>query len=127
MILFGGCSSGFGPCPQGDLWSLDVAGGDWSEIRPQGIKPSPRSNPSLVVDDAGRAILFGGKTSDGPSAEVWSLDIAAGEWTALTPSGDTPSARYSHDAVWNPATKQVIVFGGIGKAGALSDMWVLAP
>src|SRR3990172_8147023 len=31
MILFGGCSSGFGPCPQGDLWSLDVNGKGWDE------------------------------------------------------------------------------------------------
>jgi len=25
MLLYGGCSSGFGPCPQGDLWSFDLA------------------------------------------------------------------------------------------------------
>ena len=24
MLLYGGCSSGFGPCPQGDLWSFDL-------------------------------------------------------------------------------------------------------
>ena len=109
------------------MWSLDVAGKHWKEVSPTGIKPSPRSNPALVGDDAGRIILFGGKTSDGPSADIWSLDIASGEWTALTPSGAGPAARSSHDAVWNPATRQMIVFGGKGSAAALNDMWVLAP
>ena len=67
------------------------------------------------------------KTSDGPSADVWSLDIASGEWTALALSGSAPPARYSHDAAWNPATKQVIVFGGRGSSGALNDLWVFTP
>ncbi len=127
MILFGGCSLGFGPCPQGDLWSLDVSGKDWNEVSPTRIKPSPRSNPALIGDGNGRLILFGGNTSDGPSGDLWSLDIASGEWTALTPAGGAPSARYSHDAAWNPAAKQVIVFGGRGSAGALNDMWLLTP
>ena len=127
MMLFGGCSSGFGPCPQGDLWSLDVNGKTWREVKPGGIKPSARSNPALVGDGAGRVILFGGKTSDGPSADVWKLDIQKGEWTDLTPSAIGPAARSSHDAVWNPAAKQMIVFGGLSSAGALNDVWVLAP
>lgn len=127
MILFGGCSSGYGPCPQGDLWSLDASAKDWNEVSPTGIKPSPRSNPSLVDDGAGRAILFGGKTNDGPSNDVWSLDVASGEWAALSPSGVLPAARYSHDTVWNPSTKQMFVFGGRGDSGALNDTWLFTP
>ena len=127
MVLFGGCSSGYGPCPQGDLWSLNVSGGDWNEISPQGVKPSPRSNPALVGDDAGRLILFGGQTRDGPSSDVWALDIASGEWTDLTPSAGGPAARSSHDAAWDPAARRVAVFGGKGRSGALNDMWVFTP
>ncbi len=127
MILFGGCSSGFGPCPQGDLWSLNVAGKDWNEVSPAGSKPSPRSNPALVGDDAGRLVLFGGNTSDGPIADVWALSLSTGEWTNLTPAAAGPAARYSHDAAWNPAAKQVIVLGGRGSSGALKDMWVFTP
>jgi N-acetylneuraminic acid mutarotase len=127
MILFGGCSSGFGPCPQGDLWMLDVAGRKWTEVKPAGSKPSARSNPSLVNDDAGRVFLFGGNTSNGASADLWVLDVAADTWTALTPSGDAPQPRYSHDAVWNANTRQLIVFGGVGDEGALNDLWVYTP
>ena len=127
MLLFGGCSSGFGPCPQGNLWSLDVGSKTWREVKPGGIKPSAQSNPALVGDGAGRVILFGGKTSDGPNADVWKLDIQKGEWTDLTPPGTGPLARSSHDAVWNPAAKQMIVFGGLSSAGALNNLWVFTP
>jgi hypothetical protein len=30
MLLFGGCSSGFGPCPQGDFWAFDPRRATWS-------------------------------------------------------------------------------------------------
>lgn len=47
--LFGGCSSGFGPCPQGDLWAFDAASDRWTQITSAGESPGPRQNPSLVV------------------------------------------------------------------------------
>ena len=127
MVLFGGCSSGFGPCPQGDLWTFDVAASDWNEVNPRQVKPSARSNPALVADGAGRLILFGGLTRDGAARDLWSYDIAAGEWTSIVTTGNTPAARSSHDAVWNPATRQVITFGGKGSSGPLNDLWVFTP
>jgi hypothetical protein len=127
MFLFGGCSSGFGPCPQDDLWSLDIAASDWQELKPAGSKPAARMNPSLVSDEAGRALLFGGNTGDGPTADVWAFDPAAGGWTQLAASADLPPARDSHAAVWNPATRQMIVFGGSGDNGALNDLWAFTP
>ena len=36
MILFGGCSSGFGACPQGDLWAFDLKTTSWTELTPRG-------------------------------------------------------------------------------------------
>ena len=33
MLLYGGCSSGFGPCPQGDLWSFDLKSERWTELK----------------------------------------------------------------------------------------------
>ena len=42
MLLYGGCSSGFGPCPQGDLWAFDPAArmGPISR-RPRAPPPAP--------------------------------------------------------------------------------------
>jgi hypothetical protein len=63
MFLYGGCSSGFGPCPQGDLWTFDLQAQTWTEIKFSGMAPDARSNPSLAFDAArGALFLFGGKT-----------------------------------------------------------------
>jgi hypothetical protein len=127
LILFGGCSSGVGPCPQGDLWTLDPAARAWTEIQPAGKKPAARQNPSLVSDEAGRVYLFGGETADGPSADVWVLDVAAKQWTQLVTPAAAPTPRASHDAVWNRNTQQMILFGGLGDNGALNDLWTYTP
>jgi N-acetylneuraminic acid mutarotase len=126
MILFGGCSSGFGPCPQGDLWSYDAAAKTWTELKPRGAAPSPRSNPALVFDPAGTLWLFGGRLEKGFNDELWSFDPRSNTWTQHSISGG-PSARASHDAVWDAANKRLIVFGGQSDQGALNDLWVYTP
>jgi hypothetical protein len=129
MILFGGCSSGFGPCPQGDLWSFDPAGNTWSELKANGEMPSARSNPGLVFDPAGTLWLFGGKAADGNSDELWALDPKTGGWKQhnATEAGSAPSKRYSHDATWDSVGKQLIVFGGRGDTGPQNDLWIYKP
>jgi hypothetical protein len=126
MILFGGCSSPDGPCPRGDLWSFNVTGRSWTEMDPETIKPSPRSNPGLVGDNAGHALLFGGNTSSGPISDLWLYDIDNDDWVDLTIDGG-PSARYSHDAAWVASSGQLFLFGGRDRQGALGDMWVYTP
>lgn len=119
MILFGGCSSGFGPCPQGDLWLFDLKSNAWSELKPTGAAPSARSNPARVYDAANKQLfLFGGKTDGSTSAEAWSYDLAAHRWTKLEATG--PSARSSHDADYDAKAGRIIIFGGqdSGKANA---------
>jgi hypothetical protein len=60
MLLYGGCSSGFGPCPQGDLWSFELANGQWKEIT-SNPRPAPRQRHGMVFDDnRGKLVLFGG-------------------------------------------------------------------
>lgn len=125
IVLYGGCSSGFGPCPQGDLWRLDRTSGTWTELTPQASPPA-RSNPSLVwMGDAG-PILFGGLTEAGRAADLWmgAIDSAGSfAWSALTNDGSSPSPRSSHDAVVLGQT--MYVFGGISDAGATNDLWAL--
>lgn len=126
MILFGGCSSGFGPCPQGDLWSLDIAAKTWTELKPSGATPAARSNPSMVFDPAGMVWLFGGRLEKGFSDELWSLDPKSATWMQHKVSGG-PSARASHRAVWDTANKRLILFGGQNDKATLNDMWVYTP
>jgi hypothetical protein len=124
MLLFGGCSSGFGPCPQGDLWAFDPAARTWTELTPA-TGPAARSNPALAVDPARRrAVLVGGLTADGYTADAWSLSLAEGAaWEPLATAGEAPAPRASHDAV--VAGDRLYLLGGSGAGGATGDLWML--
>jgi N-acetylneuraminic acid mutarotase len=123
VYLFGGCSSGFGPCPQGDLWSFDLKSNTWTELVPTGPAPSARENPALVVEPrTGGLILFGGNAG-GPVNDLWKYDPAANTWNEITLAG--PSARKSHDAVYDAAHNRLFLFGGSTANGAVNDLWVL--
>lgn len=127
MILFGGCSSGSGPCPQGDLWSFDPAAGTWTEIKPEGEIPSARSNPSLVADTDGKTWLFGGRDDAGAfNGELWLLDPATGRWEK-SEEHNAPPGRSSHDAAWESVSQQMFVFGGKGQDGDMNDLWSYKP
>jgi hypothetical protein len=127
MVLFGGCSSGFGPCPQGDLWSFEPPTRIWID-RTVEAAPGARSNPAFVYDGGReRMLLFGGLTDGGYAADLWSLSLPGDDsgdtpiWTAFELTG--PAARASHDAVMTGPW--LYLFGGNGDAGALNDLWVL--
>ena len=125
MLLFGGCSSGFGPCPQGDLWAFDPAAGTWTELTPA-TGPAARSNPALVVDDANRrALLLHGLAAEGYVADAWALALdGEAAWAEVAVGGEAPGPRASHDAV--VAGDRLYLFGGNGVEAALADLWVLA-
>lgn len=59
-----------------DLWLLADGSADATPIMPAGDVPQPvgRAGAELIVDaEAGRALLFGGRTSDGALDDVWEL------------------------------------------------------
>lgn len=124
VYLFGGCSSGFGPCPQGDLWMLDLKADKWTELEPPGDAPSARENLSLVLDErAGRLILFGGKGTAAMN-DLWVYDPTQNAWRQVSLVG--PGARKSHDAVYDASGNLVFLFGGTDGSRALNDLWVLS-
>jgi hypothetical protein len=122
MLLFGGCASGFGPCPLGDLWAFDPEARSWADLTPA-AGPTPRSNPALVLAaGADAAWLVGGLTEAGYAADVWRLvlDDDGATWEEI-PSGDGPSPRASHDATISDG--HVYLFGGTGDEGTFADLW----
>ena len=125
MLLYGGCSSGFGPCPQGDLWAFDPVARTWTELTPP-VSPAARSNPALVRDDAAGAIwLIDGLTEAGYAADLWGLDLTQADprWSDVAQGTNVPAPRASHDAA--VLDGNVYLFGGFGDAGPLADFWVL--
>lgn len=125
MLLFGGCSSGFGPCPQGDLWSFDPENRAWTELTPDAA-PAARSNPSLTYDRTRQqSILFGGLTDGGYGADLWlgRLDGDSFAWTEVPGQGSWPTPRASHDAVFTAGV--LYLFGGTSDQGTFNDLWRL--
>ena len=123
FLMFGGQTDG---TPfLGDLWAFD--GQTWTEITTE-PKPSPRNFYAMAETDPGRIALFGGNTVDapGPMNDLWFFDSQTDTWTLAQPEGETPSARYGHDAVWLPETRRLIVFGGHDTSGDLNDLWELS-
>jgi hypothetical protein len=125
FVLFGGCASGFGPCPLGDLWAFDVETRSWTELTP-GNGPAPRMNPALVLSEEGsRAWLIGGLTDGGLANDVWQLDLSddGAVWESLA-VGAGPSPRSSHDAT--VSNGRVYLFGGTSPNGTFADLWSAA-
>jgi hypothetical protein len=107
----------------GDTWQWVDAG--WSEIVADNT-PSARNLYSMVFDgERGRALLCGGRAEDGPKNDVWVFESAANAWLPLVTSGEAPSPRSGHDAVWLPGRRAMLLFGGEDASGELSDLWEL--
>jgi N-acetylneuraminic acid mutarotase len=126
MLLFGGCASGFGPCPLGDLWAFDPATRTWTDLTPP-ASPAARSNPALVRDESGGAIwLVDGLTAAGYAADLWALDLGGATplWNEAAQGDLIPEPRASHDAA--VLDGNTYLFGGNGNAGPLADLWVLS-
>lgn len=53
--------------------------------------------------------------------------VSAPTWTKLSPSGSAPPARAAHTAIYDRASKRMVVFGGIrhSTSSLLDDLWNL--
>src|SRR5439155_15338633 len=79
---------------------------------------------SLVADAACRCVLLlGGITAgmNAPFADSWRWDGSS--WHALAPH---PSARSDARMIYDPVTKQVMLFGGVSVLSPLGDTWLWA-
>jgi len=124
MLLYGGCASGFGPCPLGDLWSFDLTTHRWTE-RTAGIKPPERQWYGMGFDTARRRlILFAGSGASGNLNDTWEYDPARGVWVQMrfTPA---PAPRSRHEAVF-AAGLGVVFFGGSAAEGLSNQLLAIS-
>jgi hypothetical protein len=142
MIMFGGSSvaNGF----VNDLWTLTNANGlstgsTWANLIVNGASGSPtaRYGHSAVFDAVNNRMIIYGGCEGGcfPLAnDVWVLSNANGQggtptWQQLSPAGGPPPARHAHQAVYDPNTNSMIIWGGQdggGSCGGYTDVWVLS-
>jgi hypothetical protein len=123
--LFGGTRPG---ADLGDLWRLDLATDTWTDVEPvcDPACPSARSGASLVADPVGaRLVLYGGweSATDTYHGEAWALQDLDGSpvWSPITPSSESPQARFFQIAGYDPAGQRVVVFGGGANGSAYKD------
>src|SRR5439155_1232433 len=73
-----------------------------------------------------RMIVFGGWDGSFRN-DVWALSLAGSPtWSALTPAGGPPSARYGHNALYDPVRDRMVVFGGWDGLHLVNDVWALS-
>lgn len=118
FLMFGGQSN---PTPfLGDFWSYTP--GVWTELSGG---PPARNLYAMDYDrDRGLVVLIGGAGENGNLNDVWIFDVVSDAWRQMSPSGEAPSARASHDAVYVRERKSIIVFGGFD-GSYLNDLWEL--
>lgn len=123
MLLYGGCASGFGPCPLGDLWSFDLRTNRWTEKTTQ-PRPSFREHYGIGFDAMrGVMLIFGG----GPSVsnDTWEYDTRSAAWRQASIQGALPDPRSRHEGASDGGT--AFFFGGTTNGGLSNELWMLGP
>jgi hypothetical protein len=126
MYLFGGCASGFGPCPLADLWSFDLASNRWRE-RTGALKPPPRQHYGMAFDAVrNRVVVFGGSGA-GILNDTWEYDPRGGAWRQPAVAGDPPRPRHRHESAYASDRGTMFFFGGQTADGRTNELWMLGP
>lgn len=126
MYLYGGCASGAGPCPLGDLWSFDLTTNRWTEKTAQ-LKPPARQHYGMAFDAVrGRLVVFGG-SGNAILNDTWEYDSRSGAWQQPVLAGDAPSARSRHQTTSAGDRGTIFFFGGLTAAGPTNELWMLGP
>ncbi|MGH9122627.1 MAG: Ig-like domain repeat protein, partial [Acidimicrobiales bacterium] len=107
-------------------WTWD--GTNWTQPFPAAT-PGARFSATMAYDtSSGSMVLFGGAVT-GPSGPVqvgdtWTWDGT--NWTGLSPAASPPAREFA-SMDYDPATGNMVLFGGFGSSGNLGDTWMYAP
>jgi hypothetical protein len=144
LIVFGGQSQEAGDPNLNDTWILSNANGlggpsAWTNLIANGApgNPPPLHGQSAVCDSVNNILIVLGGCEGGcepVSNSVWLLSYANGQggtptWSQLSPTGGSPAPRQGHQAVYDPTTNAMIIWGGQnggGSCGGYNDAWVLS-
>ncbi len=98
-------------------------GASWIPAR--GTTPSPRTLPALQHDPSrNETLLFGGDNGVRSAAPEYYDDtwvLRDDKWHAV--AGPQPPARSRAATCFRPDTNTILLFGGAGRSGILSDLW----
>eukprot|EP01006_Ploeotia_vitrea_P042868 TRINITY_DN66667_c4_g1_i1.p1 TRINITY_DN66667_c4_g1~~TRINITY_DN66667_c4_g1_i1.p1 ORF type:complete len:909 (-),score=474.29 TRINITY_DN66667_c4_g1_i1:1259-3985(-) len=138
FLTGGGCASGFGPCPLGDIWMFkaneNFTAGTWTELRAHNTGTGPKASryPRMVGLNKEIAIWWGGNMAD-DGKDIWVINATSksvSKGALLNDSAPVPSPRQQHTLVFvdsgkNATDKYVLMFGGDSESANQNDMWRL--
>lgn len=113
-----------------EIWAYNRTNNTWRAAA-KGPFVMTQNEGGLAVYDAlnDRIIYFGGLTGSAQkSNDVWQLKADAyGMYhaTKITPSGTKPPQRWLMAGCYDVARQRMVLWGGQGTSGVLSDMWAL--
>lgn len=80
----------------------------------------------MIYDpDCNRLVVFGGRSLRGDLDDTWSFDLDSRRWRVLAKGKPGPTRRYTHNAVYDPTTRRMLVWSGRHAEGGLlfNDVW----
>jgi len=125
-VLFGG-TPGAGGNALSDTWVWD--GTNWTQEFPATV-PTAQGDAAMAYDPAhAQVVMFGGLADTNTSpffaalsdTTLWGAALVS-TWSQALPAS-SPPARYGHTMAYDAAQQQVVLFGGAGSTGLLSDTW----
>jgi hypothetical protein len=117
VYVFGGVSGGM----LDETW--EYREDEWRRVAVEGASPAARSCHAMVWDAAHSVVvLFGGATATGYANDTWRFDGGTSTWTRVV-TAVSPDARGCHALAYDSARGRVVLFGGHGAGGFLSDTW----
>jgi hypothetical protein len=127
LLTFGGYDSQ----QQSETAALDLASSTWTAVSDGSVRPSARSNHSMVADPTGKQMLvFGGMHQDetgtyAPVSDLWSFSVTGNAWTKLDPEGLAPAGRQAHATAFDDAGRRMLLHGGSNNEYNFEDTWML--
>jgi uncharacterized protein (TIGR03437 family) len=126
MYLYGGCASGAGPCPLGDLWSLDLNTNRWTEHNAPS-KPPAREHYGMAFDSMRNLLVLFGGFGGSILGDTWEYDPRPSAWSQPVLTGDRPTPRFRMETAYAADRGTVFFFGGSTDTGKTNELWMLGP
>jgi hypothetical protein len=119
-----------GPSAQGastSVGSPSPAASGWAQLSSSETSPTPREDHTwTITPDGATGYLLGGRNGANVYDDLWAYSLATDAWQAVTPSGETPPARFGNNAGWAPGIG-LVIFAGQGASAFFGDLWAYDP
>jgi len=111
IIIFGGFTNGQ---LSDALYSMDIQTFTQKKMPLKGDFPHPLQSHTGIYDSIHHEIIIYGGKSQAPDYldNLYVINLDTFEWREISQSGQKPSGRYGHCAVYVPERKRMYVFGG---------------